>query len=397
MLFHELLGEDFAPLEFRSELRRANDRKPARREFVHQATNEGKLRTHNRQVRPETIGKLNERGHVTCIYRDALRNLRNSAVAGCTPDMLDAIALAQLPRQCMLASTAANDQNFHANDSRNDNSSQRRLSNFSSFHFLAPRAQKWFYLAAMPWDFIAILVLLGVFVPWRGAVRIRQLFRQENLTTADRLALYASTLAFQWVAAALVLWRALSRHMGLRQLALALPRPWLALGVGAGLAILLLANQLISLRRMAQLPQDQQGLIGQIARKVMPQTTVERLGFLALVITVAICEEFLYRGFIQAIFQQTLAGSSAAGAFISAAFFSVAHLYQGKRGIGSTFVMGLIFSGARILTASLFPSMLAHLATDLSAGLAAPALLSKPASSAAAACCPGGQDQGADK
>jgi membrane protease YdiL (CAAX protease family) len=291
----------------------------------------------------------------------------------------------------MLASTAANDQNFHADDSRNDNSSQRRLSNFSSFHLLAPRAQKWFHLAAMPWDFIAILVLLGVFVPWRGAVRIRQLLRQEHLTTTDRLALYASTLAFQWLAAAVVLWRALSRQMALRQLALALPRPWLALGIGAGLATLLLANQLISLRRMAQLPQDQQGLIGQIARKVMPQTTVERLGFLALVITVAICEEFLYRGFIQSIFQQTLAGSSATGAFISAAFFSVAHLYQGKRGLVSTFVMGLIFSAVRILTGSLFPSMLAHLATDLSAGLAAPGLLSKPA----AACPPAGPNQSA--
>jgi uncharacterized protein len=295
----------------------------------------------------------------------------------------------------VLASTAADDQNFHAVDPRNDNSSQPWLSNVSAFHFLAPEGQKWFHLGAMPWDFIAILVLLGVFVPWRGAVRIRQLLRQENLTTADRLALYASTLAFQWLAAAVVLWRALSRHMSLRQLALALPRPWLGLGIGAGLAILLLTNQLISLRRMAQLPQDQQGLIGQIARKVMPQTTVERLGFLALVITVAICEEFLYRGFIQSIFQERLAGSSAAGAFISAAFFSVAHLYQGKRGIVSTFVMGLIFSAVRIVTASLFPSVLAHLATDLSAGLAAPALLSKPA--AAAARYRGGQNEGPDK
>jgi len=231
----------------------------------------------------------------------------------------------------------------------------------------------------MPWDFIVILAVLGLLVPWRGAVRIRQLLCQERLTTADRLALYASTLAFQWLAAAITLWRAVSHHVTLRQLGLALPRPWLAVGIGTGLATLVVLNQFISLRRMARLPEDQRGLMGQIARKVMPQTTVERLGFVALVTTVAICEEFLYRGFVQSIFQQAFVGSSIIGALFSAAFFSTAHLYQGKRGLASTFIMGLIFSAARILSGSLFPSILAHFATDLSAGLAAPALLQQAA------------------
>jgi membrane protease YdiL (CAAX protease family) len=227
----------------------------------------------------------------------------------------------------------------------------------------------------MPWDFILILAVLGLLVPWRGAVRIRQLLRQERLTTVDRLALYASTLAFQWLAAAVVFWRALSRHIALPQLALALPRPSLALCIGTGLATLLTVNQFVSLRRTARLPEDQQGFIGQIARKVMPQIPAERLGFFALVTTVAICEEFLYRGFLQTIFQQAVLGSPIAGALFSAAFFSAAHLYQGKRGVASTFVIGSIFSAARILTGSLLPSILAHFATDLTAGLAAPALL----------------------
>ena len=230
----------------------------------------------------------------------------------------------------------------------------------------------------MPWDFILILAVLGFLVPWRGAVRIHQLLRQERLTTADRLALYASTLAFQWLAAAVALWRALAHRVTLAQLALALPRPWLALAIGTGLASLLVVSQFISLRRMARLPEDQRGLIGQIARNVMPQTTAERLGFVALVTTVAICEEFLYRGFVQSIFQQAGTGSSIVGALISAAFFSAAHLYQGKRGLASTFVMGSIFSAARIVTGSLLPSMLAHFATDVTAGLAAPVLLQQP-------------------
>jgi len=57
----------------------------------------------------------------------------------------------------------------------------------------------------MPWDFVAILFVLGVIVPWRGAVRIRELLRQPALSTVERIALYASTIAFQWLAVAVVL------------------------------------------------------------------------------------------------------------------------------------------------------------------------------------------------
>jgi hypothetical protein len=34
--------------------------------------------------------------------------------------------------------------------------------------------------ALMPWDFIIIFLLLGVFVPWRGAARVRKLLAQPS-------------------------------------------------------------------------------------------------------------------------------------------------------------------------------------------------------------------------
>jgi len=45
----------------------------------------------------------------------------------------------------------------------------------------------------MPWDFIFIFLILGVFVPWRGSVRVRKLLAQPALSTTDRLSLYAPT------------------------------------------------------------------------------------------------------------------------------------------------------------------------------------------------------------
>ena len=49
--------------------------------------------------------------------------------------------------------------------------------------------------AIMSWDFIAIFLILGFFVPWRGSVRVRKLLAQPALSTTDRLSLAAPTLS----------------------------------------------------------------------------------------------------------------------------------------------------------------------------------------------------------
>lgn len=226
----------------------------------------------------------------------------------------------------------------------------------------------------MPWDFLGILLVLGVLVPWRGAVRIRQLLARPRLGTSDRLALYATTIAFQWAAVAVVAWRCYARGLSASRLGLALPRPPLAAGIALALALVLGLTQIASLRWMARMPAHRQGLIHHMARKLMPQTLVESLAFLALVATVALCEEFLYRGFVLAALEDA-AGSTLLAALGSAAWFALAHLYQGRRGLASTFVVGLIFAAARLGTASLAPTVFAHLVVDLVAGLAGPRLL----------------------
>jgi CAAX protease family protein len=232
--------------------------------------------------------------------------------------------------------------------------------------------EKWFHRGAMPWDFGAILAVLGILVPWRGAVRMRKLLAQPQLSSADRLALYASTMAFQWLAAGVVLWRALARQIAPADLALSLGNLRLTLGVAIPLAALLAVNQFFSIRRLAHLPPDRRGFLGDMARKIMPQNSIEQLVFFALVVTVSLCEEFLYRGFVQAVFQATVAASVLAGVIASAAFFSAAHFYQGKRGLLTTLFIGLVFALLRSWTGSLAPSMLAHFTADLSAGFAAP-------------------------
>jgi membrane protease YdiL (CAAX protease family) len=227
----------------------------------------------------------------------------------------------------------------------------------------------------MPLDFALILFVLGVLVPWRGTQRIRELLRQPFLSTADRLALYASTLAFQWLLTGVTLWRAVAHRLSLQRLGVAMPDPALVAATATALTLVLLVNQILSLRRLARLPAARQGFLGEMARKVMPQNLVESLAFVALVSTVALCEELLYRGFVFAALQDAVSNSVTFAIIGSSAFFSLAHLYQGRRGLLSTFLVGLLFAGVRAWTGSLAPCIVTHLVADLAAGLAAPRML----------------------
>ncbi|HEV8384540.1 MAG TPA: CPBP family intramembrane glutamic endopeptidase [Candidatus Acidoferrales bacterium] len=227
----------------------------------------------------------------------------------------------------------------------------------------------------MPWDYVLIFFVLGILVPWRGAVRVRELLRQPSLNTLERLAVYASTIAFQWIAVGLVLWRTTVHGVGLARLGVVLPHPGRAVLVSVALLAPLLANQFYGLKRLARMPPEQQGFLGELARKLMPQNSVEATAFVALCCTVAACEEFLYRGFVFMAIDDALGGSLPAAIAGSSLLFALAHFYQGRRGLLSTFVVGLLLGGARAWTGSLAPCVVVHLVVDLAAGLAAPRVL----------------------
>lgn len=226
----------------------------------------------------------------------------------------------------------------------------------------------------MHWDYAAILVFLGVLLPWLGYRRVRRLMLIPSTSSMERLALYGSTIAFQWIATAVILWRAMTNGARPWQMGLSAGNGKLTASVAILLSLLLLINQIASIRRLVAKPSELKGIIAELALKIFPQDNIERLAFVALVSTVAVCEELIYRGFVQGVFEGWL-GSAVAGVVLSSAFFAVAHVYQGRRGLISTFVIGVVFAGVRAGTGSLIPSICAHFAADLAAGLLAPVKL----------------------
>jgi CAAX protease family protein len=235
-------------------------------------------------------------------------------------------------------------------------------------------------LSAIPWDFGVILAVLGFVIPWRGLVRVRRLLKVGDLGASGRLGLYGTTICFQWALAALVLWRAVARGMNLAELGLAISDPWRTVWMTFAVTLLLCAGQFAGLRKMTQLPAENRGTLFRITEKIMPRTRMEASVFTVLAGTAGLSEEFLYRGFLLALFARVFAragGPLLISSSLSSVWFGAAHLYQGRRGIITTFVVGMIFAGVRVWSGSLFPAMIAHAAVDLVVGLYVPQLLKK--------------------
>ncbi len=188
--------------------------------------------------------------------------------------------------------------------------------------------------------------------------------------TMERLALYAATIAFQWFAVAVVAWRAWAHGFAASQLGLTIHGRTRTLAASIVGAATIAALQWLNLRRVGRIPVEARGSLQAIAERILPQSTVELLPYLALAITAGLCEEFLYRGFAMAVLAH-LGLQAWAVVLLS----SVAHSYQGRGGIVMTLLIGLVLGTSRIAYGSLVPAIFWHSAVDVVAGTAGPRYL----------------------
>lgn len=226
----------------------------------------------------------------------------------------------------------------------------------------------------MPWDFYLIFFVLGVLLPWRGYHRLRKLLAVADVSGSERIALYLSTILFQWTVAGVTAWRAFARGLSLEEIGLAPFRPiplllWASLG-GALLGLL----HWLNLRRMGRVDSERKSHLRAISERILPQSKRELMPYLALAVTAGICEEFLYRGFAMGAFFR--AGLPVwLVVLLSSVLFGMAHLYQGRSGFLGTSILGLIFATARIAYHSVAPVMVWHAVVDVVAGIGGPRYL----------------------
>jgi CAAX protease family protein len=230
----------------------------------------------------------------------------------------------------------------------------------------------------MPWDFWLIFLTLAIVIPWRGRMRLQRLLAQPVFGSKEKLLLYGSTIAFQWIMLGIVVWRALARGVTPSELGLgrrfdAELLLWSALGAGA-----LGTFQWFNLRRVGRMTGAIPDLMRKLSERLLPQEPIEAGPYAALAVTAGVCEEFVYRGFVMAALNRV--GIAAWMVLtVSSILFGLAHAYQGRSGIVGTTVMGLLLGFSRVLTRSLAPAMIWHAVVDLSAGVAGPRFLTPAA------------------
>jgi uncharacterized protein len=228
----------------------------------------------------------------------------------------------------------------------------------------------------MSWDIALIFFVLAVIIPWRGRLRLKKLIAMPHVSSVERIALYASTIAFQWLAVAVVTWRAWAHGYGAAELGLIANNSTRLISAAIVGGATIAALQWLNLRRMGRIPFKSRGLIQAIAERILPQSTVELLPFLALAVTAGLCEEFLYRGFAMAVLAR-LGSPVWLAILVSSILFGLAHLYQGRGGFVSTMLIGTVLGSGRMAYDSLVPVIFWHTAVDVVAGVAGPRYLTE--------------------
>jgi membrane protease YdiL (CAAX protease family) len=222
-----------------------------------------------------------------------------------------------------------------------------------------------------PWWHTALMVVMIISLSVAGVRQLRSFGSQPLHLAAN----YIMTIVYEWVLAGLVLWGLHMRRVPLRQL-LGERRPggraWLtdigvALGywVGALLVLAVLGNLLVKMSGSHIDPQK----IGDVTQKLAPVTGLEMVLFLVLSISAGICEELVFRGYLQQQFAR-MTHRVWLGVALSALVFGGAHGYEGIAGIVLIAAYGAMFGVLARMRRGLRTGMIAHAWHDSISGVA---------------------------
>jgi len=185
--------------------------------------------------------------------------------------------------------------------------------------------------------------------------------RRVHIRLIPRPDLYLSVFISQWFLAALGALVVLTtgpgfQATGFRAISGAALARWALLLTAVSLAAL---GIVLLLERRGWWPEEPE-----LVRLLLPETRREKLlAVLTLAPTAAICEEFLYRGYLLAQFSRWF--EPVPWAWIgSSVAFGLAHAYQGLNGMVRAALLGGLLAFPVIYLGSLYPAMVAHFVID---------------------------------
>jgi hypothetical protein len=185
----------------------------------------------------------------------------------------------------------------------------------------------------------------------------------------SRLPGYIVTMIMEWLIVAFIALGPRWRGASLRTLTGKNPLGWrsIARDLGLAAAYLLAANIVLAILGYI-LAHFGPASDNAALKNLLPHTLLENATFLLLALTAGICEEMIFRGYLQ---HQLTAWTrnAAAGIVLQGIIFGVAHAYQGSTQILVIAVYGCMFGSLAYWRKSLRPGMLAHFLQDSVGGI----------------------------
>jgi len=180
---------------------------------------------------------------------------------------------------------------------------------------------------------------------------------------------YSITIAAEWLIVGFI---ALGSRWGgasLRTLAGRIAPDWRSIlrDLGLAVAYLIAANIILGILSalLARILGPSQG---GLLKNLLPHGALENVIFLLLALTAGICEETIFRGYLQRQFT-AWTRNAAAGIVLQGVVFGAAHAYQGLNQVILIAVYGCLFGLLALWRKSLRPGMMAHFVQDAIGGL----------------------------
>lgn len=192
------------------------------------------------------------------------------------------------------------------------------------------------------------------------------LHRQGAVNQPNHLFFYLTTMAWEWLLVGYIYWGLRRRGKSMRNIA---GERWksasdffvdIAIAFGfwiAAIIVLSLVARAVGANGMSQ-----------AARLLAPKGPFESLLWIALAVTAGICEETIFRGYLQRQFV-AWTRSAPVGVLLSAALFGAGHIYQGAKATIVIGVYGLLFGILAEARQNLRPGIITHTWHDAITGL----------------------------
>ena len=199
-----------------------------------------------------------------------------------------------------------------------------------------------------------ILLLLVV-----AAIAVRGVIYADAMRAASRVQIYELTLLMEWLVFAFVL---LGVWLARSPLASVLGERWssardFARDLGIGIAYSILSTIVLSMLLPHSAAADRS------VRFLLPQGRKETILWIALSVSAGICEEALYRGYLQKQFA-ALTNSVVAGIVLSGAAFGLSHAYQGPHLALVIAIDGMMLGALAQWRRTVRPGMISHALKD---------------------------------